>query len=690
MSIVVDGNQATITADGSRRYFYVPNNVKSGTIEYLMIGGGGGGGGTDWPYQGGNGGAAGVVTGTVHVNAGDVVEIVVGGAGRVGAGGRGSAAGGNGGLSYAAYSGGAGGNAGPSGSSGAGGGGGGATVLKVNGIPRAIAAGGGGGGGGGHQGWARGEGYPGTVIEGATNQSTEDNYYSPAYNGAYCEFLNTYGVDIGWGYQDVTYQWDVYFPETQPYVFYVSGDNEADIFCDGFQVVTTGGWGGSGRPFQTAYGGTLTVNQGWHSVTINGRNYGGPGSVGGTISNTTNGDQIWNSRQARRKHISTNGQHGGDHPGDGGGGGGGGGGYLGGAGGLPGGGYNADIGGFAGNIGYNYVEDGGVVLPQVSDKKATYLGTYGDGGDRQSPYTAGTDGGDGYALIVCKFVTRSLYYKDNGTWKTVANAYVKDNGDWKTCSEIWIKDNGVWKRSLLKTTSTVTWLADTSGTGYNQPVPPSPPPPSPPTPPIVITTTCPVAGTFIRNQTSTFTNDDGSITTSQYEVRADGECGEYLVLTGSSTDGATSVVGTTTTVINNIDTTTTKTTKTGIVEIEAVSGTVLTIVETATGTAISTSTTVNDDTSSTSKDGVVIIEVVNDGNETNNSNSNSTSSTDSTSNNTESSNSTSTVTFDDGSTITYDGNGNVSSSTNSTDGGNSSLDSDYIAPPDEEQQPSPS
>jgi hypothetical protein len=659
MSIVVDGNQATITADGSRRYFYVPSNVKSGTVEYLMIGGGGGGGGTDWPYQGGNGGAAGVVTGTVQVNAGDVVEIVVGGAGRVGAGGAGSAAGGNGGLSYADYSGGAGGNSGPSGSSGAGGGGGGATVLKVNGIPKAIAAGGAGGGGGGHQGWQRGEGYPGTVIQGATNITTENNYYNPTSNRAYCEFLNTYGVDIGWGYQNVTYQWDVYFPTTHYYFFWVSGDNEADILCDGVQIATTGNWGGGGDPFQNYFVAGLVVSAGWHSITINGRNYGGPGSIGGRITFETGGEdyttdpEIWNSRNARSTHISTNGQHGGNHPGDGGGGGGGGGGYLGGAGGLPGGGYNADIGGFAGSIGYNYVESGGVVLPQVSDKKATYLGTYGDGGNRQSPSQAGTDGGDGYALIVCRFVTRNLHHKNNGVWKATANAYVKDNGDWKTCSEIWIKDNGVWKRSLLKTTANATWLTDTSGTGYNKPVPP-PPTPTPPTPPVVITTTCPVKGTYIRSADVTEYSSDGTVITT-YNYYADGLCGEYAeFVSEQSFLGTSTATATTTTFVSTNNTTTT--TKTGIVEIEAVSGTVLTIVS-STATSTSTATTVDNGVSS--KTGTVEIEVVDDGNNP----------TNGLTNNTNNSSSTSTVTFDDGSTITYDSNGNVAGSTQATDGG---------------------
>ena len=120
MPIEVSGNQAIITSDGTRRYFIVPANVKSGTVEYNLIGGGGGAGGSDSPYGGGSGSAAGIVTGTLNVNAGDLVEII------------------------------------------AGGGGGGATVLKINGVPKAIAAGGAGGGGGGH--WNNGYGDSATVT----------------------------------------------------------------------------------------------------------------------------------------------------------------------------------------------------------------------------------------------------------------------------------------------------------------------------------------------------------------------------------------------------------------------------------------------------------------------------------------------------------------------------------------------
>ena len=660
MPIVVDGNQAAITSDGTRRYFYVPANVKSGTLEYSLTGGGGGGGGSDYPYGGGAGSAAAIITGSLEIKAGDFVEVMVGGGGSRGQSQRGRAAGGAGGVSFSEYNGGAGGHAGPSGSSGGGGGGGAATVIKINGVARAIAAGGGGGGGGGH--WGGGTGVSATVTEGGFNQISEGNYYSPTSNRAYCEFLNNYGVDIGYGNTNVTYQWDVYFPITRSYTFNVSGDNEADILCDGVQVATTGGWGGGPGPYQNVFSGTINVTEGWHSITINGRNYGGPGSVGGTITSAqTNlsgstatdpfhnviaagksgyyirnsgisgesnfitgyavvvngniiyqsntgvppsdsirktdfvgysyftggyeyeyiecfnfelvGDEIWNSRNIRKVHISTNGQQGSNHPGDGGGGGGGGGGYLGGGGGYNGGG---DLGGGAGYIGRS-LATGGFATPQISNKNPTYFGSTGVGGDAATPSYSGSDGSGGYALIVTNLVTRNLRHKVGGTWKSTNNAYVKDNGVWKLCPEIWIKNNGSWKRSLLKTSTTVTWLTDTVVVTPSEPDPYVPTPVAP-TPPITVVTTvkptCKARGTFLRDSTETV--EDGGYNVTYYsEFYHDGECGEYgkvINITRTLIDttpvvviATTATTTTTTTIVSTpiVITATTQTTEAG-------------------------------------------------------------------------------------------------------------------------------
>lgn len=598
MPIVVSDKTATITSDGSRRYFIVPANVKSGTVKYDIIGGGGGGGGAD-SHPGGNGSAGGAVTGTLLVKAGDFVEVVVGGGGSRGESGRGSAAGGSGGLSYTDYNGGAGGRAGYRGSSGGGGGGGGATVIKINGVPRVIAAGGAGGGGGGNRGVATGA--SATATEGRYNQDTTNNYYNPISNGSYCEFLNNYGVDIGYGHTSVTYQWDVYFPTTKTYTFEVSGDNEADILCDGVQVATTGDWGGGRAPYQNVYTGYLNVTEGWHSVTINGRNYGGPGSVGGRIhdipAGALNFTDIWNSRNARIVHISTNGQKGSDHPYDGGGGGGGGGGYLGGGGGYNG---DGDVGGGAGYVGQSRAENG-IVLSGVSDRQPTYS-IYGVGGEAASRAYSGSDGVGGLATITTNLVTRNLRHKNNGAWRSTSNVFVKENGEWKSCSEVWLKDNGAWKRSLLKTNATVTWLTDGTDIGSTEPSPYVPEPVIPVIPPVEptpIVPKCKERGLFLRDSTETVV-EDGVSSTYYAKFYHDGACGEYgevvsITRTPVTTGGGGGEIVIGGTIVPIVITPTTETTKTAVVEIIPVSG-----IDDL--TIITTTTTIFDDGSTITTD----------------------------------------------------------------------------------------
>jgi hypothetical protein len=130
----------------------VPGGI-SPEIEVHLWGAGGGGGGNDAASQGGAGSGGQYCKITLNVSKGDVLTMVVGGAGLSGQSSRPLALGGNAGtgLIYQSksYSGGIGGNAGSAGSSGAGGGGGGASVLMLNGEVIAIAGGGGGGGGAG-------------------------------------------------------------------------------------------------------------------------------------------------------------------------------------------------------------------------------------------------------------------------------------------------------------------------------------------------------------------------------------------------------------------------------------------------------------------------------------------------------------------------------------------------------------
>ena len=121
------------------------------TIDMYLWGGAGAGGGADAGGPGGSGTAGHYVTKTsysVTANAGQVLELAVGGGG-AGGGSGGGAPGGTNGKGKTDYSGGTGGNAGPNPYSGAGGAGGGATTLFINGSAVAVAGGGGGGAGAG-------------------------------------------------------------------------------------------------------------------------------------------------------------------------------------------------------------------------------------------------------------------------------------------------------------------------------------------------------------------------------------------------------------------------------------------------------------------------------------------------------------------------------------------------------------
>lgn len=138
-------------------------NNNTPVIAYLWAAGGGGGGNDSG--SGGAGSGGGFTQHNFVLNAGDVIEVAVGGRGGAGASRQGSAAGGGGGASYftnsVGYYGGNGGSAGPVGSSGGGGGGGGSTVLLLNGTVISAAGGGGGGGGGGNVGARNGDDAPG-------------------------------------------------------------------------------------------------------------------------------------------------------------------------------------------------------------------------------------------------------------------------------------------------------------------------------------------------------------------------------------------------------------------------------------------------------------------------------------------------------------------------------------------------
>ena len=170
--------------------FTVPTGVHHLTIDAQGAGGGGGGNDAALGYSGFPGH---IVSGTISVNAGDVIQVYVGGGGSGGFTGT-STGGGTGGYSPNGYDGGRGGNAGNAGFSGGGGGGGGATVIVKNGTTILVAAGGGGGGGGGWHSAGRGQaGYEssGSTAGGAGQDHLGVNDYPDPGGG--------YGGDSGGG-----------------------------------------------------------------------------------------------------------------------------------------------------------------------------------------------------------------------------------------------------------------------------------------------------------------------------------------------------------------------------------------------------------------------------------------------------------------------------------------------------------
>ena len=139
----------TFTYDGYKWTGTIPAGAQS--MKVYLWGGGGGGGAQE--TSGANGTGAGghyvyhdSIDLTSHV--GETITLGIGGGGGGGSTG-GGVAGGFNGRSLTGYSGGVGGSSGSTGSSGSGGGGGGATIIQINSVDVALAAGGGAGGGGG-------------------------------------------------------------------------------------------------------------------------------------------------------------------------------------------------------------------------------------------------------------------------------------------------------------------------------------------------------------------------------------------------------------------------------------------------------------------------------------------------------------------------------------------------------------
>ncbi len=138
----------TFNFTGAVQTFTVPTCVTSITVKAWGAGGHKGGNDT---YNGASGGGGAFTQTTIAVTPGQVLSIVVGGAGAIGTNCAGSAPGGVGGWGNGQLNGGRGGNAGSQGCSGGGGGGGGGTGIYLGTNALAIAGGGGGGSGGGNQ-----------------------------------------------------------------------------------------------------------------------------------------------------------------------------------------------------------------------------------------------------------------------------------------------------------------------------------------------------------------------------------------------------------------------------------------------------------------------------------------------------------------------------------------------------------
>lgn len=135
--------------------------------------------------------------------------------------------------------------------------------------------------------------YPGSRVGfGGTTSAASSNYPNGGANGAWSSFLNTYSVWQGNG----SYTYRVYFPASQNYEFNLSIDNYGWLYVDEVEMVYAPSYNG-------VWSATHFISAGWHTVRVYGINTGGPGAIGGTI--TQNGSQIWNTRSAINPNEGT-------------------------------------------------------------------------------------------------------------------------------------------------------------------------------------------------------------------------------------------------------------------------------------------------------------------------------------------------------------------------------------------------
>ena len=451
-------------------------------VSFSLYGGGGGGGGND-SHPGSYGTDGGVVHGTITLKKDQTIYCTVGQGGQAGASGRSGAAGGTTkGYARDGFSGGIGGRAGWSGSSGGGGQGGGATVLALTPPPLdgqnnrnltptpdseliAVAAGGGGGGGGGNVGAANGTLYS-TSPYGTTTPFLYKYYTPAATNGAYCSFLNSYGVWNGNG----RYTWDVYFPSSTTYTIELSADNYAYAWLDnganGDDDYIGDTPNGSRSAFDRSHTFTKYVTAGWHTIDLYAYNYGGPASLGARISSSTTGT-IWTTLSSYNRNSPKHKGRGGagfDKGGDGGGSGGGGGGHFGGRGGdLRGG----DQGAYSGSKGYNFtsstVDTNSPVLSAPSGN------VYGTGGSNTSD---GVNGGAIFDVVMSQVNVRQTV-NNTPVWKMAKKIYRRNSFNifgfryvyWSEVEQLNVKDNGVWKQ--LYGSKAASWVTQAVGQNTN-------------------------------------------------------------------------------------------------------------------------------------------------------------------------------------------------------------------------------
>jgi hypothetical protein len=469
------------------------------TVSFVLKGGGGGGGGRDTGVNG-PGTAGQLLTGSFNMTKDSSVLVAVGGGGDGGYGNIRGAGAGGGGYALDGFSGGRGGNAGPSGTSGSGGGGGGATVLyKTDSLSTtilAVAGGGAGGGGAGNKGYQDGYLLPGDQYTYAPNSLANGlTYEVSAVNGAYCTFLNTFGV---WDYRqlggrnDRIFLWDVYFT-AGIYTAELSADNYSFMTIDGIiDAFDPGNFSigsslatpdGTVSSFNQVHAKTLTVSKsGWYKVRVYAVNYGNAAGVAFRISQGTT--VILTSRSAYNLQSATlivnaKGGQGQNHQGDGGGPGGGGGGYPGGQGGIA---PIYDNGASGGTPGANYRNTAAGINPGINSGIGFGNGLdnhiyYGLAGWRIDAGNA-THGTPGFAAFTSA-ANSAISVNTASGWVKPSSIYRRTSeNSWTSFSAVYVRKDDVWK---LVYGNPISYSNVVGQTYNNQSGPPQPYPAEPDT-----------------------------------------------------------------------------------------------------------------------------------------------------------------------------------------------------------------